>query len=147
MRGLDGALTGVTAWIGNNLLIDTVRITLPAGEPVFNDTTGEMDYPPGDVLYEGPGAVQGSSAQAEIVSTPTQNLPWVSETTSRYRLMTPLSAPIAGKDAIVTVVGVHDTARTALLGRSWIVTDPGRAGTVEVVRITPLDQIQAEVTP
>ena len=74
MRGLDGALTGVTAWIGNNLLIDTVRITLPAGEPVFNDTTGEMDYPPGDVLYEGPGAVQGSSAQAEIVSTPTQTV-------------------------------------------------------------------------
>lgn len=147
MPGLDAALTGVVAWIGNNLLIDTIRITLPAsGEPVFNPDTGQLEYPEGDTLYEGPGALQGSSAQAEIVSTPNANLPWVSETTSRYRLLTPLSAPIAKKDAVVTVVGVHDTSRTALLGRSWIVTDPGRAGTVEVVRITPLDQLQGEVT-
>ncbi|MEU1327250.1 DUF6093 family protein [Streptomyces microflavus] len=148
MQGLDDALRGVVGWIGENLLIDTVRITLPpTGEPVFNEDTGELEYPDGDVLYEGPGGVQGSSAQAEIVATPDRNLPWTSETTSRYRLFTPLSAPIAQKDAVVTVVGVHDTTRTGLIGRSWIVTDPGRAGTVEVVRITPLDQLRTEVTP
>ncbi|MFF2731779.1 DUF6093 family protein [Streptomyces sp. NPDC058008] len=144
MAGLDTALAGVVSWIGGNLLIDTVRIELPAtGEPVLNDETGQLEYPNSDVLYEGPGAVQGSSAQAEITSTPNQNQPWVTETTSRYRLLTPLSAPIAPKDAMVTVVGVHDTQRTALIGRSWIATDPGRAGTVEVVRITPIDQMQA----
>lgn len=142
MAGLDAALTGVVAWIGSNLLIDTVRITLPVtGEPVFNPATGQMEYPPDDVLYEGPGAVQGSSAQ-ELSATPGALAPWTQETTSRYRLLTPLTAPIARKDAQVTVVAVHDTARTALLGRSWTCQDPGRAGTVEVVRITPLDQNQ-----
>ncbi|MFG3244207.1 DUF6093 family protein [Streptomyces sp. NPDC048157] len=148
MQGLDDALAGVVGWIGENLLIDTVRITLPAvGDPVLNENTGQLEYPEGEVLYEGPGGVQGSSAQAEIVATPNHNLPWVQETTSRYRLLTPLDAPLAPKDAVITVVAVHDPARTGLLGRSWICTDPGRAGTVEVVRITPLDQMQAEVTP
>lgn len=90
MQGLDDALAGVVGWIGENLLIDTVRITLPAtGDPVLNEDTGQLEYPEGDVLYEGPGGVQGSSAQAEIVAAPNQNLPWVSETTSRYRLLTP----------------------------------------------------------
>ncbi|MEU3656408.1 DUF6093 family protein [Streptomyces sp. NPDC032161] len=144
MTGLDAALAGVTAWIGDNLLIDTVRVTLPAGDPVLNETTGQLEYPDGEVLYEGPGAVQGSSAQAEITAVPDHNLPWVQETTSRYRLFTPLPAPIPSKDAVVTVVAVHDPARTGLLGRSWICVDPGRAGTVEVVRITPLDQLRAE---
>ncbi|MEW2068635.1 DUF6093 family protein [Streptomyces sp. NPDC007346] len=148
MQGLDDALRGVVGWIEENLLIDTVRITLPAdSDPILNPDTGELEYPDGGVLYEGPGGVQGSSAQAEIVATPDRNLPWTSETTSRYRLFTPLEAPIAPKDAVVTVVAVHDPARTGLIGRSWTVTDPGRAGTVEVVRITPLDQLRTEVTP
>lgn len=143
MAGLDAALTGVVAWIGDNLLIDTVRVTLPAtGDPVFNDQTGELDYPNPVVLYEGDGAVQGSSAQ-ELSATPGALTPWTQETTSRYRLLTPLDAPIPPKDAIVTVVAVHDPERTGLLGRSWTCQDPGRAGTVEVVRITPLDQNQA----
>ncbi|MYR75173.1 MULTISPECIES: DUF6093 family protein [unclassified Streptomyces] len=143
MAGLDGALAGVVAWVENNICIDTVRVTLPAtGDPVFNPDTGELDYPDDQVLYEGPGAVQGSSAQ-ELSATPGALTPWVQETTSRYRLLTPLNAHIPPKDAIVTVVAVHDPARTGLLGRSWTSQDPGRAGTVEVVRITPLDQNQA----
>ncbi|MFB8122120.1 DUF6093 family protein [Streptomyces bacillaris] len=147
MLGLDDALRGVVGWIEENLLIDTVRITLPAGDPVLNEDTGQLEYPDGDVLYEGPGGIQGSSAQAEIVATPDRNLPWTSETTSRYRLFTPLQAPLVPKDAVVTVVAVHDPTRTGLLHRSWTVTDPGRAGTVEVVRVTPLDQLRTEVTP
>jgi hypothetical protein len=144
MAGLDGALAGVKAWLGENLLVDTVRITLPAtGEPVLNPDTGENEYPPGDVLYEGPGAVLGGTAQSEISATLDAGQPWVQETKSRYRLLTPLSAPVAPKDAQVAVVTVHDPANTALLGRTWTCQDPGRAGTVEVVRITPLDQNQA----
>ncbi|MFD7867317.1 DUF6093 family protein [Streptomyces sp. NPDC059783] len=143
MAGLDAALAGVVTWVEGNICIDTVRITLPAaGDPVFNPATGEVEYPPGETLYEGPGAVQGSSAQ-ELSATPGALTPWTQETTSRYRLLTPLTAPVAPKDAQVTVVAVHDTTRTALLGRSWTCQDPGRAGTVEVVRITPLDQNQA----
>ncbi|MER6844851.1 DUF6093 family protein [Streptomyces platensis] len=144
MAGLDSALASVTRWIGTNLLVDTVRITLPTtGAPVYNPDTGQNEYPPGDVLYEGPGAVQGGTAQSEISSMPDAGQMWVGETKSRYRLMTPLSAPLAPKDAIVEVIGVHNTANLALLGRSWTAQDPARAATTEVVRITPLDQNQA----
>jgi hypothetical protein len=143
MAGLDNALAGVVKWIGVNLLIDTVRITLPpTGEPVLNEITGELEYPAGEVFYEGPGAVQGGIAQSEVSAIPNAGQPWVQETTSRYRLMTPLAAPIAPKDAIVTVVQVHNPGRADLIGRSWICQDPGIAATTEVVRITALDQNQ-----
>jgi hypothetical protein len=143
MAGLDDILAGVTTWITTNLLVDTVRITLPpTGEPVLNPGTGQLEYPPGEVLYEGPGAVQGGVAQSEVTSIPNALQPWAQESKSRYRLMTPLEAPIAPKDAIVTVTAVHNPARTDLLGRSWMVQDPGIAATTEVVRITPLDQNQ-----
>lgn len=144
MSGLDTALASVRKWIDTNLLVDTVRIQLPAtGKPVLDEDTGTLVRPEGEVLYEGPGAVQGGTAQSELSSTPGALQQWVQETRSRYRMMTPLSAPIAPKDAIVTVVQVHDPANTALIGRSWICQDPSRAATTEVVRITPLDQNQA----
>ena len=143
MPGLDAALAGVTKWIGDNLLVDIVRIELPAvGKPVLNETNGELERPTPEVLYEGAGAVQGGIAQSEISATPGALQPWTQETKSRYRLFTPLTAPVPPKDAVVTVVQVHNPANTALIGRSWICQDPGRAATVEVVRITPLDQNQ-----
>lgn len=149
MPGLDAALAGVKTWIETNLLVDTVRIELaPTGKPVLDETTGTLTRPLGDLLYEGPGAVQGGTAQSEISSTPGALQPWTQETRSRYRLMTPLDAPVAPKDAIVTVIQVHNPGNTALIGRSWVCQDPGRAATTEVVRITPLDQNQPRaVTP
>lgn len=143
MAGLDQILASTVTWIDKNLLVDTVRITLPpSGEPVLNESTGQLEYPEGDVLYEGRGAVQGGIAQSEVSAIPNAGQPWKQETTSRYRLMTPLEAPIAPKDAIVTVVEVHNPARADLIGRSWICQDPGIAATTEVVRITALDQNQ-----
>ncbi|MFK0288236.1 DUF6093 family protein [Streptomyces sp. NPDC090499] len=143
MAGLDQILSGVVTWIETNLLVDTIRITLPpTGDPVLNVDTKQLEYPPGEVLYEGLGAVQGGIAQSEVSSIPTAGQPWAQETHSRYRLMTPLAAPIPPKDAIVTVVQVHNPARTDLIGRSWICQDPGIAATTEVVRITALDQNQ-----
>jgi hypothetical protein len=143
MAGLDNILAGVVTWIDKNLLVDTVRITLPpTGDPVLNETTGQLEYPEGDVLYEGPGAVQGGISQSEVAAIPNAGRPWVNETMSRYRLMTPLEAPIAPKDAIVTVVQVHNPSRVELIGRSWICQDSGIAATTEVVRITALDQNQ-----
>jgi hypothetical protein len=148
MPGLDAALAGVRAWVGKNLLLDTVRVELPAtGKPVLDEVTGKLARPDGEILYEGPGAVQGGTAQSEISATPGALQPWVQETKSRYRLMTPLEAPIVPKDAIVTVVQVHDPANTALIGRTWTCQDPSRAATTEVVRITPLDQNQAPGAP
>ncbi|MCI3279093.1 DUF6093 family protein [Streptomyces cylindrosporus] len=143
MPGLDTALAGVAKWLDGNVLLDTVRVELPAsGTPVLNEDTGELVRPQGEILYEGPGAVQGGVNQSEIQSTPGALTPWVQETKSRYRMLTPLGAPVPRKDAIVTVVRVHNPANTALIGRAWICQDPGRAATVEVVRITPLDQIE-----
>ncbi|MDX2999141.1 DUF6093 family protein [Streptomyces scabiei] len=143
MTGLDGALAGVKTWIEENLLVDIVRIELAAtGEPVLDEDTGELTRPTGQILYEGPGAVQGGTAQSEISAIPGALQPWTQETKSRYRLLTPLDAPVAPKDAVVTVLQVHNPANTALIGRTWTCQDPSRAGTVEVVRITPLDQNQ-----
>ena len=151
MAGLDAILACTVTWIERNLLVDTVRITTaPVGEPVLNEDTGQLEYPEGDLVYEGPGAVQGGIAQSEVSAVPSAGQPWLQETTSRYRMMTPLSAPIAPKDAIVTVVQVHNPARADLIGRTWICQDPGIAATTEVVRVTPLDQNQAagrDVTP
>lgn len=144
MAGLDGALAGVKTWLEVNILLDTVRITLPAtGAPVLNTETGQLEYPVGAVLYEGPGAIIPSNATADILATPDAAEPWAQETKSRYTLLTPLSAPIAPKDAIASATVVHDAARTGLLGRTWICPDPGQASTVEVVRKTPLDQQRA----
>ncbi|MFD9004388.1 DUF6093 family protein [Streptomyces sp. NPDC059582] len=142
MPGLDAALAGVTAWIGDNLLVDTVRIELPpTGSPVLNQETGTLTRPAGEVLYEGKGAVQ-ATAQNEMTAAPGALQPWVQETRSRFRLLTPLEAPVPPKDAVVTVVQVHNPANTALIGCSWTCQDPGRASTIEVVRSTPLDQNQ-----
>ncbi|MFJ9420687.1 DUF6093 family protein [Streptomyces sp. NPDC101249] len=143
ITGLDTALAGVRRWLDENLLVDTIRITLPAtGKPVLNPADGTLTRPDGDTIYEGPGAVQSGMAQSEISTIPGALQPWTQETKSRYRLYTPLTAPIPPKDAVVTVIQVHNPANTALLGRAWICQDPSRAETVEVVRVTPMDQSQ-----
>lgn len=141
MAGLDQALAGVVTWIGTNLLIDTVGVTVPAsGPPVLDPTTGHLIYPDDLVVYEGPGAVIPAGASVERSMVPDTTLPWAAQTKSAYMLLTPLTAPVPPEGAVVTVTAVHDTARTALLGRSWTCADPGQASTVEVVRRTPLDQ-------
>ncbi|MET9436873.1 DUF6093 family protein [Streptomyces sp. NPDC006551] len=140
MAGLDDVLADIGAWVEENVLLDTVRVALPGvGEPVLNPTTGQLQYPVGSVLYAGPGAVQPAAGQPTnpVVDA---NLPWPQATRSAYRLLTPLTAPVPPKDAIVTVTAVHNPANTALLGRSWVCADQGSAGTAEAVRITRLDQ-------
>jgi hypothetical protein len=142
VTGLDAALAGVKTWLDANVLVDTVRVELPAsGSPVLDPATGDLTRPAGEVLYEGPGAVQ-ATAQNEMTAAPGALQPWVTETRSRYVLLTPLTAPTPPKDAVVTVVQVHDPANTELIGRLFTCQDPGRASTVEVVRKTPLDQNQ-----
>lgn len=144
MAGLDTALAGVVQWIEANLMVDTVRIVRPVGgDPVLDPATGRLTYPEPGPVYEGPGAVQSSGAPGGINALPSATLPWAEETMSPARLLTPMSAPLPARDDIVTVVTVHNPANTALIGRSWFCQDPGRASTVEVVRITPLDMKQA----
>lgn len=136
-------VTNITKAVEALLPWDTIRISTPGtGQPVFNDATGQYTYPEGDVLYEGRGAVQTAGTAAEVVAIPGANLPWAPETRSKYRLLTPLVAPVAEKDHLVTVVAIHEGDDLALLGRQWRVQDPGGAGTISVLRVTALDQIQ-----
>lgn len=141
MTGID--LSGIARVVEDLVLLDTVQFSLPStGTPVFDQDTGEYVYPQAEVFYEGRGAVQAASSPGGVSSLPLPNLPWSDETTSRYRALTPLSAPIAERDMLVTVVAVHTGGDLALLGRQWRVTDPGVAGTLSAVRITSLDQVQ-----
>ncbi|GHJ34347.1 DUF6093 family protein [Streptomyces hygroscopicus] len=141
MAGLD--LSGIAKLVEDLVLLDTVRFSRPgAGEPVFDQNTGEYVYPPDEVVYEGLGAVQVAGTPGEVSAVPVPNQPWVSETVSRYRALTPLSAPIAERDMLVSVVAVHPGGDPQLLGRQWRVTDPSVASTLMAVRISSLDQVQ-----
>ncbi|MEW9521797.1 DUF6093 family protein [Streptomyces tubercidicus] len=141
MMSLD--LSGIARVVEDLVLLDTVQFSRPgAGAPVFDQETGEYTYPQDEILYEGRGAVQVASSPGGVSPLPLPNLPWSDETTSRYRALTPLSAPIAERDMLVTVVAVHPGGDLALLGRQWRVTDPSVAGTLGAVRITSLDQVQ-----
>jgi len=136
-------LSGITKVVEALIPWDTVRISTPSGgPPVFDTTTGQYTYPEAEPVYEGDGAVQSAGTPAEVVSIPGVNLPWVPETRSKYRLLTPLASPVAEKDMLVTVVQIHQGGDLALLGRQWRVQDPGGAGTMSVVRVTALDQVQ-----
>ncbi|MFJ4473233.1 DUF6093 family protein [Streptomyces sp. NPDC089424] len=147
MAGLDAALAGVVTWIEGNLMVDVVRITRPvAGDPVLDPDTGRLTPPTPDLIYEGIGGVIAAGAPGGISSLPSATLPWAEETMSPARLFTPLTAPMPARDDLVTVVTVHNPQNTALIGRTWFCQDPGRASSIEVVRITPLDMRQAPRT-
>lgn len=133
-------LANVTPLVEGMLFLDTVRFATPGGPPVFNPDTGSYEVPEGTVLYEGPGAVQPGSASG-VANVPVAGQPWTNETTSNYRAYTPLTAPIAPRDTIVTVVAVHAGGDPTLTGRQWRANDPSQGGTLGVVRITSLDQI------
>ena len=136
-------LSGITKVVEDLIPWDTIRISAPApGQPVFDPGSGEYVWPEAEHLYEGRGAVQVAGTAAEVVSIPGANLPWLGETRSKYRLLTPLEAPVAEKDHLITVVAIHEGGDLALLGRQWRVQDPGGVGTMSVVRITALDQVQ-----
>ena len=141
MQGLN--LGPIAALIETLVLLDTVRISEPGpGVPVFNDDTGEYTYPEAATVYEGPGAVQAGGTAGGYTAVPVAGLPWSDETRSKYKLLTPLSAPVAGRDHIVTVTSVHPGGDPALIGRQWRCQDPGQASTLVAVRTTPIDQIQ-----
>lgn len=140
MPALD--LSALVPVIEEMVLQDTIRISSPSGGArVFNEATGEYEYAQPEVVYEGVGAIISAYTNDVAASTPDSVLPWVSETRSRYRLLTPVDAPIAQKDMIVEVVTVHAGGDLSLLERKWRVQDPAVTGTLMVVRTTMLDQI------
>ncbi|MFE9812411.1 DUF6093 family protein [Streptomyces sp. NPDC005548] len=141
MAGLD--LTSLAPLVEGLILLDTVRFSTPAvGKPVFDKDTGRYTYPVGEAFYEGPGAVQPASTPGGVSALPVAGQQWSDETSSKYRALTPLAAPLAPRDTIVTVVQVHPGGDLALLGRQWRVPDPSAVATLGVVRSTGLDQVQ-----
>ncbi|OAH14276.1 DUF6093 family protein [Streptomyces jeddahensis] len=83
-------------------LTDTVRISRTAGQPVLDPVTGEPGQTPTSVVYEGPGAVL--STHGQIVLQQVLGVDWLSEGSAWYRLVTPVTAPVALLGDLVEVV-------------------------------------------
>ncbi|MGW1064367.1 DUF6093 family protein [Streptomyces aureus] len=122
------------------LLVDTVRITRPTGAPQLDLSTGLLGPMPAEVVYEGPGAVL--SGHGQVTAQHVLGREWLDDTVSWYRLLTPISAPVPVRyDRVEVVAAAGEHAAT--VNRVWQVLDPSEASTVEIVRVTRLD----EVTP
>ncbi|MEU4095492.1 DUF6093 family protein [Streptomyces sp. NPDC026673] len=115
-------------------LTDTVRISRTAGQPVLDPVTGEPGQTPTTVVYEGPGALL--STHGQIVLGQVLGTDWLSEGSSWYRLVTPVSAPIALRGDLVEVV----TETGGLADRTWLADEVTEASTVEICRSTMLTE-------
>lgn len=127
-------LGAVSAIVEKKILTSKIRIYRP-GEPVFNPDTGQYEPGPPVTVYEGPGAVFPAGGPSVVLHLAGQA--YVDDTPSRYRLLTPLSAPVASREDTVTVVEADDDAA---VGRTWRVLDLGDTSTLSVVRTTWVDQ-------
>ncbi|MGW6393317.1 DUF6093 family protein [Streptomyces sp. NPDC055103] len=127
-------LGAVSAIVEKKILTSKIRIYRP-GEPVFNPDTGQYEPGPPITVYEGPGAVFPAGGPAVVLHLAGQA--YVDDTPSRYRLLTPLAAPVASREDTVTVVEADDGAA---IGRTWRVLDLGDTSTLSVVRTTWVDQ-------
>ncbi|MGW3246576.1 DUF6093 family protein [Streptomyces sp. NPDC001070] len=116
------------------LLTDMVRISRTAGQPVLDPVTGEPGQTPTSVVYEGPGAVL--STHGQIVLQQVLGIDWLSEGSAWYRLVTPVSAPIAQRGDLVEVV----TEVGGLAGRTWLADEVTEASTLEICRSTMLTE-------
>jgi hypothetical protein len=127
-------LGAVSAIVERMTLTDTVRIFRP-GESVFDPGTGQYEPGPPVIVYEGRGAVFPVNGPSAVLHLEGQA--YVDDTPSRYRVLTPLSAPVASREDLVALV---EAADPAALGRTWRVTDLGETSTLSVVRTTWADQ-------
>ncbi|MFF9204253.1 DUF6093 family protein [Streptomyces sp. NPDC014986] len=135
MSMLDLSFLG--ALVQDLVMGDTVRISRPAGPPVLNPATGELEDPPPLIVYEGPGALFDAST-APGITAPAANQPYPDDPRTAYRLITPADAPVAERDDTVQVLQAEQDP--ALLGRTWRCTQPGQAATVIAVRVTWVDE-------
>lgn len=127
-------LGAVSAIVERKILINKVRIERN-GKPVFNPDTGQYEPGPPVTVYEGPGAVFPAGGPSVVLHLAGQA--YVDDTPSRYRLLTPLTAPVASREDTVTVVDSDDEAA---IGRTWRVVDISETSTLNVVRTTWIDQ-------
>ncbi|WP_345036011.1 DUF6093 family protein [Streptomyces sannanensis] len=127
-------LGAVSDIIERKILTDTVKITRP-GEPVFNPDTGQYEPGPPIAIYEGNGGVFPDGGPGIVLHLEGQA--YFDDSTSKYKLFTPLDAPVASRGDTVSVTQAADPAA---IGRTWRVLDIGQTSTLAVVRTTFLDQ-------
>ncbi|MFE7093302.1 DUF6093 family protein [Streptomyces erythrochromogenes] len=120
------------------LLVDTVSITRPTGTAPLDPDTGLVGALPVEAVYEGPGAVL--SGHGQVTAEGIVGRQWLDDTVSWYRLLTPLGAPLPARYDRIAVVAAR-SGNPATIGRTWQVLDPSEASTVELVRVTRLDEI------
>ena len=127
-------LGAVSAIVEKKILTSKVRVYRP-GEPVFNPDTGQYEPGPPITVYEGPGTLFPANGPSVVLHLAGQA--YVDDTPSRYRLLTPLSAPVASRQDTVNVTEADDVST---IGRTWRVIDIGETSTLSVVRTTWVDQ-------
>jgi hypothetical protein len=107
-------------------LTDRVKIFIPG---VFDPDTFEQL--PDTVIWEGPGAIRPDTRQDLNIRLDDGQGTVVGEM-GAYRLLTPLAAPTAPSDAVVTFTACDDDAA---IGRRWSV-DSVERGSHQVLRTT-----------
>ncbi|MFE7129337.1 DUF6093 family protein [Streptomyces sp. NPDC057638] len=134
--GIDPA--EVQRQLEDKLLKDTIRISRVTGTAVLDPVTGLVGPVPAAVIYEGRGAVL--SGHGQVTAEGIVGRQWLDDTVSWYRLLTPLGAAVPARSDRVEVVTAY-SGSSATLGRTWQVLDSSEASTVELVRVTRLDEI------
>ncbi|MFD4394355.1 DUF6093 family protein [Kitasatospora sp. NPDC058478] len=122
------------------VMVDTVRISRPTGTPVLDVETGLVGPIPTTRTWEGSGAVLSAHGLAAVEHLVGGR--WLEDNASWYGLVTPLSAPLPQRGDLVTVI-VAKESTAGTVGRTWQTLDAGEASTVEVARITRLDEVVA----
>ncbi|MFF3406695.1 DUF6093 family protein [Streptomyces sp. NPDC002742] len=128
-------LAPVATIVETRILVDTVEIFRP-GPQILNPDTGVYEPGPDIVLYQGSGAVFSQGGPGLVLSLEGQA--YADDTRNRYRLLTPLGAPLGSRDDHVRVTVA--TQDPGLLNRTWRVLDISDANSLAVVRTTWLDE-------
>ncbi|TQF05558.1 hypothetical protein E6W39_29180 [Kitasatospora acidiphila] len=131
-------LGAVRQHLETTVMVDRVRISRPTGIAVLDPETGLVGPVPVVLVWEGPGAVlsaHGLTTVEQLVGGK-----WLDGSASWYGLVTPLSASLPQRGDLVSVVSAA-SATAGTVGRTWQVLDPAEASTVEVARVTRLDEI------
>ncbi|MFB7446009.1 DUF6093 family protein [Streptomyces mirabilis] len=127
--------------VATRILVDTVEIFRP-GPQILNPDTGVYEPGPDTIVYQGSGAVFSQGGPGLVLSLEGQA--YADDTRNRYRLLTPLEAPMASRDDCVRVTAA--TQDQGLLNRVWRVLDISDANTLAVVRTTWMDET-TQATP
>ncbi|MGW4690995.1 DUF6093 family protein [Kitasatospora cineracea] len=131
-------LDAVRHTLETTVMVDQVEIRRPTGTAPLDADTGLVGPVPTVLVWSGNGAVLSAHGLAAVEHLVGGR--WLDDTASWYGLITPLAAPLPERGDLVTVTAAASpTAGT--VGRTWQALDPAEASTVEVARITRLDEV------